>query len=245
MVSVEQHYAGHLAAFYDWLCGGWEAAAARNRDLLARLAPVANPGAAALDLGAGSGQQSIPLARMGYAVTAVDTCAELLTVLEKHRGDLPVRTVQTDILTHVEQETGSFDLVLCMSDTLTHLSDQNAVQTLLARTARLPRPGGILLLSFRDYVTSPLQGASRFIPVRSDDTRIATCFLEYGETHVHVHDLLYEQRDGQWHFSASAYPKCRLDPSWVRDELHRHGLTNIREEFARGIIVLCSRKPLP
>jgi 2-polyprenyl-3-methyl-5-hydroxy-6-metoxy-1,4-benzoquinol methylase len=244
MASVVQHYAAHLAAFYDWLCGGWEAASARNAELLARLAPAPHPGAAALDLGAGSGHQSIPLARMGYDVTAVDACAELLAVLEEHRDGLPVRAVQADILGHVEQETGAFDLILCMGDTLTHLPDQGAAQALLARSARLLRPGGSLLLSFRDYVTGPLQGASRFIPVRADDTRIATCFLEYGETHVQVHDLLHEKEDGQWCFSVSAYPKCRLAPAWVREELLRQELAEIQEESARGMLVLRARKPL-
>ncbi len=245
MTSVKQHYTGHLAAFYDWLCGGWEAAVTRNADLLARLAPAPHPGATALDLGAGSGHQSIPLARSGYVVTAVDACAELLAVLEEHRGELPVRAIQADIQDHLKQENRVFDLILCMGDTLTHLPGQDAAQALLARSARLLRPGGSLLLSFRDYATGPLQGASRFIPVRADDTRIATCFLEYGETHVQVHDLLHEKKDGQWRFSVSAYPKCRLAPAWVREELLRQGLAEIQEESARGMLMLRARKPRP
>jgi ubiquinone/menaquinone biosynthesis C-methylase UbiE len=162
----------------------------RNRHLLRRLAPASPPGASALDLGAGSGHQSIPLAESGYAVTAVDSCAELLT-----------------------------------------------------QAARLLKPGGVLLLSFRDYASSTPEGLSRFIPVRSDDTRVATCFLEYGTTHVQVHDLLHtRQEDGQWTFSASVYPKCRLAPEAVRAALAGLGFRDVRTESERGMVFLRAEK---
>lgn len=48
------------------------------------------------------------------------------------------------------------------------------------------------LLSFRDY-SVPLQDEKRFIPVRSDEGRILTCFLEYSEDSVLVHDILHER----------------------------------------------------
>ncbi|WP_027175812.1 class I SAM-dependent methyltransferase [Desulfovibrio aminophilus] len=243
MPAVEEHYAQHLAAFYDWLCGGFEAAVERNRHLLRRLAPASPPGASALDLGAGSGHQSIPLAESGYAVTAVDSCAELLAVLEEKMGGLPIQAVRADILAHLERETETFDLVLCMGDTLTHLPDQDAARTLLTQAARLLKPGGVLLLSFRDYASSTPEGLSRFIPVRSDDTRVATCFLEYGTTHVQVHALLHtRQEDGQWIFSASVYPKCRLAPEAVRAALAGLGFRDVRTESERGMVFLRAEK---
>ncbi|MCM0756128.1 class I SAM-dependent methyltransferase [Desulfovibrio aminophilus] len=243
MPAVEEHYSRHLAAFYDWLCGGFEAAVERNRGLLRRFVPPAGPGASALDLGAGSGHQSIPLAESGYAVTAVDSCAELLAVLEEKMGDLPIQAVRADILAHLEREAGTFDLILCMGDTLTHLPDQDAAHALLARSARLLKPGGVLLLSFRDYASSTPEGLSRFIPVRADDTRVATCFLEYGTTHVQVHDLLHtRQEDGQWAFSAGVYPKCRLAPEAVRAALTGLGLRDIGMESERGMVFLRAEK---
>ena len=70
MATVTEHYAAHLAPIYLWMAGGMEAAlTAGSTDLAAVL-----PGAGlAVDLGAGFGMHSIPLARGGYQVVAVDS----------------------------------------------------------------------------------------------------------------------------------------------------------------------------
>ena len=61
-----------------------------------------------------------------------------------------------------------------------------------------------------------LTGTARFLPVRADDQRILTCFLEYGPSHVTVHDLLHEREaGGAWRLQTSAYRKLRLSPGWV------------------------------
>lgn len=43
-------------------------------------------------------------------------------------------------------------------------------------------------------LSSELEEIARFIPVNYDETRILTCFLEYEEEKVKVHDLLYEKK---------------------------------------------------
>jgi hypothetical protein len=40
-------------------------------------------------------------------------------------------------------------------------------------------------------VSVPLIGEQRLIPVRNDETRILTCFLEYEPEAVLVHDILH------------------------------------------------------
>jgi len=85
-------------------------------------------------------------------------------------------------------------------------------------------PGGLFATTFRDYVSAPLQGDRRFIPVRSDESRILTCFLEYGEDSVTVHDLLHERVNGQWQQRISSYRKLRLHPEWVISVLAQRGL---------------------
>ena len=85
------------------------------------------------------------------------------------------------------------DLVVCMGDTLTHLPDRSVVETLVQDAASALGNEGVFIASFRDYASVELQGASRFIPVRSDARRILTAFLEYEGEIVRVHDLLYER----------------------------------------------------
>ena len=68
-------------------------------------------------------------------------------------------------------------------------------------------PGGLFVVTFRDYVSSPLKDDGRFILVRSDEIRILTCFLEYGEATVQVHDVLHERDGGSWRLRLSSCPK--------------------------------------
>jgi 2-polyprenyl-3-methyl-5-hydroxy-6-metoxy-1,4-benzoquinol methylase len=50
-----------------------------------------------VDLGAGFGMHSIPLARAGYQVIALDFSAALLQTLREHDNGLPIQTVQGDL----------------------------------------------------------------------------------------------------------------------------------------------------
>jgi 2-polyprenyl-3-methyl-5-hydroxy-6-metoxy-1,4-benzoquinol methylase len=82
MPTVADHYADHLARIYVWMAGGIHTAIEQGS---ADIAPfLAAPGErmVAIDLGAGFGMHAIPIARAGYAVTAIDTSLILLTELE-------------------------------------------------------------------------------------------------------------------------------------------------------------------
>lgn len=80
-----------------------------------------------------------------------------------------------------------------MGDTLTHLESLSSVQSLLLNAERALVKDGKLILTFRDYASAEISGTQRFIPVRSDESTILTCFLEYYEDFVEVYDLLYRK----------------------------------------------------
>ncbi|MEP7297535.1 MAG: methyltransferase domain-containing protein [Burkholderiales bacterium] len=85
MASVQQHYETHLAPIYLWMAGGLEYALALGA---ADVAPfIARPGLA-VDLGAGFGMHSPPLARTGFRVLAIDTSQHLLAELQQHAAGL-------------------------------------------------------------------------------------------------------------------------------------------------------------
>ena len=234
MASSEEHYARHLAPIYAWMAGDFEAAAAAQDELLTRLGvPVAGAGQV-LDLGCGHGLQSIPLARRGFQVVAVDTSAQLLDQLRERAGDLPVQTVEGDCLDLDRYCASPVAWIICMGDTLPHLGSLEDVQRLLEQVAGHLLEGGRFLVSFRDY-THELTGNDRFIPVRSDDDRIHTCFLEYETDRVRVHDLVYQRSESGWDFSASWYPKLRLSADWLIAQAALRGLV-VSEDFTeRGM----------
>jgi hypothetical protein len=111
-----------------------------------------------------------------------------------------------------------------MGDTITHLPDEQAVVDLVENVSAMLVPGGCFVMTLRDY-SSALTAERRFIPVRSDDRRILTCFLEYTESRVKVHDLLHERHGTEWRLRVSMYHKLRISPAWVADLLEKNRFT--------------------
>jgi SAM-dependent methyltransferase len=224
MSTASKHYAHHLGPVYSWMVGDLDAASARATSELDALGLPKETRGVAVDLGAGFGLHSLPLARRGYSVIAIDSCQTLVGELQRRAAGMPVNAVTGDILDFPQYVSKPAEVILCMGDTLTHLPDRASVEHLFADVARLLTIGGVFVATFRDYVSTPLQGDRRFIPVRSDENRILTCFLEYGQDTVTVHDLLHERANGQWQQRISSYRKLRLQPQWVAAKLGELGL---------------------
>jgi hypothetical protein len=196
----------------------------------------------AIDLGAGFGLHALPLARRGFSVIALDAYQPLLDALLSRIGSLPIRTVNANLLAFREHIDRPMDAILCMGDTLTHLPDTASVESLFTDVAASLKDGGIFAATFRDYVSAPLQGDARFILVRADEQRILTCFLEYADTAVTVHDVLHEREGGQWRLRVSSYPKLRLPPAYVADALSVRGLRVQRQTVQGGMVRIVARK---
>ena len=240
MSSVAEHYDRVLSPVYSWMAGGVEAALAAGAAELAALTPGATD-AFAVDLGAGFGMHAIPLARAGARVLAIDSSQHLLDELARHAGNLPITRVCDDLLSFRAHVTEPPTLVLCMGDTLTHLSEHTHVDFLAQEVAEVLTPGGHFVVSFRDY-SVPLTDEKRFIPVRSDDRRILTCFLEYDTDTVLVHDILHERGGDAWDTKISSYRKLRLSPERVIGSLETLGFETRREAGVRGMVRIVARR---
>lgn len=242
MNTAKDHYDQQLASIYSWMAGTPEAAIKRNQDLFRHLQIDSHSKGLAVDLGAGSGFQSIPLAELGFSVIAVDFCAALLSELSDRAKHLSIHTVHDDILNFSKCVDEQAQVIVCMGDTLTHLESVSAVQSLLLSIESVLATNGKLILTFRDYVSFKTQGTQRFIPVQSDDSTILTCFLEYHEDVVEVYDLLYRKEGDRWTLNTSSYPKLRIDKNWVCAQLRKAGLEVVRNEMVNGMICIAAEK---
>ncbi len=115
------------------------------------------PPASVADAGGGTGQLAVPLARLGYHVTVVDTSAAMLaTCAQRAAAEGPalaarIATVQADVVEMVGLlGAATQDAALC-HEVVTCVDDPAAV---LATLAEVLRPGGVLSLTFanRDWL---------------------------------------------------------------------------------------------
>lgn len=234
MATVEQHYDEVLADVYSWMLGGFDAALARNRELFRSLGVEPRGSRIAVDLGAGCGFQSIPLAELGFKVTAIDLDQKLLDELQAHAGNLPIDAVRDDLLAFEQHAPKGAELIVCMLDTVLHLPSRDDVLTLITRVHGALAPEGRFIVSFRD-LTQEAAELDRFIPVRSDDRTIFTCFLEYEPSTVKVHDLVYRRDDDGWSLHKSFYRKLRIAPQWFIEQLRAAGFSAVDSSTARGM----------
>jgi SAM-dependent methyltransferase len=242
MASSKEHYERVLAPVYSWMYGGFAAALERNREFFERHG-IASPqqSGIAVDLGAGCGFQSIPLAELGYAVTAVDIDSTLLSELRAEACDLPIRTVEADLRDFRSHVGDPAELVVCMTDTILHLESADDVRSLCAEVHSALERGGRFIVTFRD-LTAELAGLDRFIPVRSDPDTIFTCFLEYEPYTVKVHDLVYRREDEGWQFSKSYYRKLRMSADWLCEQLSATGFDRVEVESLKGLVTVVAAR---
>ncbi|EDM66220.1 hypothetical protein PE36_00990 [Moritella sp. PE36] len=218
MVTVEEHYESLLSDVYTWLMGGFDEAKSNNVEFFKSRNITPSSSDIAVDLGAGSGFQSIPLAELGFNVTAIDLSQKLLNELKSNSNNQPIITINDDILNFKDHVSASCELIVCMTDTITHLKSKDDALKIFQDSFNSLEDGGKLILTFRDLSTE-LKDTDRFIPVRSDENIIFTCFLEYEPTTVKIHDIVYIKTHGKWALNKSCYRKIRLSVEWVENQL--------------------------
>ena len=134
-----------LAGYYDEVYGLWRDLLSPARDEILRVHGVR--AADVLDVGCGSGWQSLELARRGARVVAVDPAAPFLPPLRRaaRRERLAVDARKGSVLALPLRPGESFDLALATFDVLNHLERHEELAPALAAIAGALRPGGNLL----------------------------------------------------------------------------------------------------
>jgi SAM-dependent methyltransferase len=238
MPSIADFY-DRLAPSYHLVYGDhWDEAVEQQGGALARLIRAERPGAVdVLDCSCGIGTQAIGLGREGFRVTGTDLSG---AAIERARAEAcrlgaDVRLSIADFrdLSAVE---GEYDVVLSFDNALPHLLDEVDVAAALASMRAKLRPGGLLVVSIRDYdaaladrppVGPPLliDGPPRRVLVRLHDwdaldSRLYTVRL-----------LVMTERDGEWsvehhagryraitraELAAAATAAGFVSPRWIR-----------------------------
>jgi SAM-dependent methyltransferase len=100
-----------------------------------------------LEIGCGTGQATIPLARLGCQVVAVELSPQLATVARRNLREFPRATVEVSSFEDWVAPADPFDLVV--SATAFHWIDP---EIRVQKAADLLRPGGALAVAFTEHV---------------------------------------------------------------------------------------------
>lgn len=98
-----------------------------------------------LDVGAGTGRYSIPLAEEGYNVTAVELVKHNISRLRQKSEK--VRTYQADARRMPRLQDESFDMTLLFGPMYHLMTEGEQVEALL-EARRVTKPGGILMVAY-------------------------------------------------------------------------------------------------
>jgi SAM-dependent methyltransferase len=137
-------------SLYDRFRPGYPEAAV---EALIDLAKVPRNGTV-LEVGAGTGQLTLPLVRCGLRVTALEPGPRMADLLVRKLDSFPASRVVVSRFEDAVQEPSAFDLVA--SATAFHWVKPELRYTL---AARLLRPGGALALVRNDHVATPANAA--------------------------------------------------------------------------------------
>jgi 2-polyprenyl-3-methyl-5-hydroxy-6-metoxy-1,4-benzoquinol methylase len=238
-MDVQTHYKNHLSNFYSWMFGDFDEMVKKQNDFFIQhqIRPLSSK--IAIDLGAGTGFQSMALNQLGFNVHAVDFSQELLSELIERNSD--IKTYLGDIRDLSFAKNLSPELIVCMGDTLTHLSKTDEVISLIQDCHSILNTNGKVIFTFRN-LSKPLSDCDRFIPVKNDENRILTCFLEDEIETVKVFDLLYERIDGKWNFKKSSYRKLKISAEWVKSEMEKIGFDVELSKLPNGMDAIIGLK---
>lgn len=240
-MTAKEHYEKHLANFYSWMSGDFTLKENAFSEFLVAHKIFPSTSKIVIDLGAGNGAQSAALAKAGFKVWAVDFNKQLLNELQANCAGLDVTAVEQDMRLITKYEDLNPELIVCWGDTLTHLENESDTERFIDYSCDILKEGGKFILSFRDYSEKQV-GDARFIPVKSDENRILTCFLEYSPTHVVVTDLLHEFDGTAWQQKVSSYNKFRINEEEVTEMLDNCNMKILFHENKEGIITLIAGK---
>jgi 2-polyprenyl-3-methyl-5-hydroxy-6-metoxy-1,4-benzoquinol methylase len=155
--AVETTFYDELAPYYHLLYADWEASVARQGAALAAVLAARGvaPGARVLDAACGIGTQAIGLAERGYRVHASDLApaavARARAELERRGLAAELRVADLGALRAAHAAAAPFAAVLACDNAVPHLLGDAEILRALRECHTLLAPGGVLVLSVRDY----------------------------------------------------------------------------------------------
>ncbi len=162
---MTQDFYDELAPYYHLLYPSWEASIDRQSRGLAHVLTefAVPPGHDVLDAACGIGTQALGLAQLGYRVTASDLSPR---AVNRAREEAATRGLtiafSTADLRHLSSGFDRrFSAVIACDNAIPHLLSDDEIRAAFTECRRLLEPGGVLLISVRDYAAIERRSPNR------------------------------------------------------------------------------------
>src|SRR3954452_1462134 len=179
-----QAFYDELAADYDALHVDWRASVREQGAVLDRLirAELGDAPQRILDCACGIGTQAIGLALQGHDVLATDLSpgAVARAAAEAAAMGATLATGVADFTRLAEEVEGTFACVLACDNSVAHLHGDDELARFAAGVAAKLQPGGLALVSLRDYAPLVAERAAGH-PVRVGDGTISFQVWEWDD----------------------------------------------------------------
>ncbi len=188
---------------WDWEAGAREEGVSLDRFLanqVGRQGPYS-----VLDCSCGIGTQAIGLALQGHRVHATDVSPVSIDCARQEATNLGIAITfgVADYRRLGEAVSESFDVVLTCDNSIAHcLKDEDLDAALASMKTRL-NPGGLLLMSLRDYdalVVDRPRFNNEHVQERPDGRRVVFQLWDWADdgSHYHVNQFLLKESDGRY-----------------------------------------------
>jgi glycine/sarcosine N-methyltransferase len=195
-----------LAASYDRIYPDWEASCRRQGDTLhAVIAGELGPGPhQVLDCAVGIGTQLLGLAANGHRLAGSDISTG---AVGRARAECRRRGVQAGLavadMRALPFADEAFDVVVCADNSLPHLLTAEDVTRALGEMGRVARPGGLVVVTTRDYDQARRDRPSTTPPSVSQGTDGSTVSFQLWDwwpdgEHYDLRHFQVTGRDDHW-----------------------------------------------
>lgn len=105
-----------------------------------------------IDVGCGTGNHSVRLSKLGYAVTGIDISQSMLRIARKKSAKAKVRFLHGDMrkLTKMTPKSRKFDAAICLGQVFSHLMADKDVRTFLIELHKILRRNGLFVFCARN-----------------------------------------------------------------------------------------------
>jgi SAM-dependent methyltransferase len=215
-VSIEDFYR-RLAADYHFIFADWRKSVLTQSGTLDQLIRRHTDGCGAqgcpvLDCACGIGTQAIGLALRGYRVHASDLSAEAVARAQAETQRFQVAEDMTFAVADFRDleplAAGPFVAVIACDNALAHMLTHTDLARALHSMWRQVAPGGVLLLSIRDYDRLLLDRPRATLPAVTDDDQGRHVSFQVwdwadDEPTYRLSHFILSAADGDWHTSCA------------------------------------------